>query len=124
MHVADTGIDGVLARKREHLVSHVEPEGDPGRADALRRQDHVDATRAEVEHRLALAQLRHGSRVAAAKAGERRRLGQLAALLRVVERLTEHARVALIGAARPAPATALADLSFGDSAGRLGVAAP
>ena len=71
--------------------------GGAGRADALRGEDHVDAAaRAEVEHRLALVQVGDRGRVAAAERGERRRLGQLAALLGVVERLAELRRVALV----------------------------
>ena len=77
-------------RQREHLVGHVEPVRDAGRADAPRGQDHVDpAAGAEVEHRLALAELGDRGRVAAAEAGERCRLGELAPLLGGVERLAE-----------------------------------
>ena len=84
------------------------PYATPGRADALRREDHVDpAARAEVEHRLALSQVGDSGRVAATERGERRGLGELAALLGVVERLAELRRVALaVGAARAAAATA------------------
>ena len=86
----DASLGGVGAREREHLVGHVEPEHAPGRADALRGEDHVDpAARAEVEHRLALAQLRDRGGIAATERGERGRVGQLAALLDVVERLAE-----------------------------------
>src|SRR5204863_5592620 len=125
MHVADAGVGGVLRCEREHLVGHVETVGDAGRPDALRREDHVDAAAgAEVQDGLALAQLGHGGRVAAAERGERRGLGQLAALLGVVERLAEHRRVTLsVGAAGATPAAAVGSVSFGDGAGRLGVAA-
>ena len=42
----------VLVREREHLVGHVEAVRLPGRPDAPRRQQHVDAAAgAEVEHR-------------------------------------------------------------------------
>ena len=58
----------VVAGEREHLVRHVEPEHAAGRADALRREDDVDAAAgAEVEHGLAFVQLRHRGRVAAAE---------------------------------------------------------
>ena len=77
-------------REREHLVGHVEAEHAAGRADALRREDHVDpAARAEVEDGLALVQIRDGGRVAAAERREHRRVGQLGALLDLVERLAE-----------------------------------
>ena len=90
----------------------------PGRADALRREDHVDAAaRAEVEHGLALAQLRDRGRVAAAERRERRRLRQLAALLGVVQRLAERRPRPRVGAA--AAAAAAAPPPSGDRAGGL-----
>ncbi len=90
MHVRDARLRGVLLREREHLVRHVEPVGGPGRADPLRRQDHVDpAARAEVEHRLALVQIGDRDRVAAAERREHRRVRELAALLGVIEHLSE-----------------------------------
>ena len=66
---AHARLGGVAPREREHLVGHVQPVRGPGRPDALRREDHVDpAARAEIEHRLALAQVGHRGRVAAARA--------------------------------------------------------
>ena len=123
--VRDAGLARVLPREREHLVGHVEAVGGAGRADPLGREDHVDAAaRAEVEHGLALAQVGDRGRVAAAERREHRRVGQLAALLGVVQRLAELRRVALaVGAAGAAPAAA-AVAPLGDRAGRLGVAAP
>ena len=78
----DAGLALVLARQRQHLVGHVEAVGLAGRADAPRRQQHVDAAaRAEVEHDLARLQLGERRRVAAAeRRGHRfrRQLGGLA----------------------------------------------
>src|SRR5439155_26509900 len=92
------------------------------RADALRRQDHVDAAAgAEVEDRLALAKLRDHNRIPAAERSQNSRVGQLAALLRVVQRLPEVRRVGLRAAGSAAAPAALG--AFGDGAGRLGVAA-
>ena len=76
--------------EREHLVRHVEPVGRPGRADPLRGQDHVDApTRPEIEHGLALAQLGDRRGVPATQRGEDGGVGELVALLRLVERFSE-----------------------------------
>ena len=98
------GVARVLLREREHLVGHVDPVGGARRADALRGQDHVDAAAgAEVEHRLALVQVGDRGRVAAAERCERRRLRQLAALLGVVQRLPEVARVGLSPQQEPPP---------------------
>ena len=98
--VRDAGLRRVRAREREHLVGHVEPVREAGRADAPRREDHVDpAAGAEVEHRLALVQLGDRGRVAAAERREHGRVRQLAALLGVVERLAEVAASALAVAA-------------------------
>ena len=120
--VADPGLPRVRAGEREHLVGHVEPERESGRADPLRGQDHVDAAaRAEIEDGLALVQVGDHDRVAAAERGERRGLRQLAALLGVVERLTELGRVALAVAAGAAATAAWR--SFADRSRRLGVAA-
>ena len=64
------------------------PEREARLADAPSGEDHVDAAaRAEVEHRLALLRLGDRGRVAAAERGQRSRLGDLAALVHVVEAL-------------------------------------
>src|SRR5207249_4628046 len=56
--VRDTCCGRVLAGQGKHLVGHVEPEGDAGGCDTLRGEDDVDAaSRPEVEHDLALAEL-------------------------------------------------------------------
>ena len=105
MDIGDARLLGVRAGECEHLVGHVEAVGDAGRADALRREDHVDpAARAEIEHDLSLAELGDGGRVAAAERRERGRVRQLAALLGGVERLAESA--VLARAARVAAAAA------------------
>ena len=124
VHVRHARLARVLLREREHLVGHVEPVGSAGRPDALGREDHVDpAARAEVEHGLALVQLGDRGRVAAAERRQHRRIGELAALLGVVERLAELRRVALaVSAARTAAAAATAG-ALGDRARGLRVAA-
>ena len=97
----------------EHLVGHVQAVGGAGRPDALGGQDHVDAAAgAQVEHRLTLAQLRDRGRVAAAERCQHGGVGQLVALLGVIQRLAEIRRVILpVGAAAAAPtATALGAL--------------
>ena len=82
LDVLDPGLALVSAGELEHLVGHVEAVGLAGRADAPRREQDVDAAaRAEVEHRLALVQLRDRGRVAAAERGELGRVGQRVALL-------------------------------------------
>ena len=66
--------------RREHLVGHVEAVRLARRADALRREQHVDAAaRPEVEHGLAFVQFGERRRVAAAERGEQapRREGRL-----------------------------------------------
>lgn len=66
---------GVALRESEHLIRHVKAVNGPAFTDLPRGQDHIDAaTRAEIEDRLALPQLRDGDRVPAAKRRERRRL--------------------------------------------------
>src|SRR3989304_2021857 len=61
----------------EHLVGHVEAEDPAARTHASRREEHVDAAaRAEVEDALALVQLGDRDGVAAAEAGQARRLGR------------------------------------------------
>ncbi len=87
MALRDARLGRVATREGEHLVGHVEPEGEPGLADTPRGEDHVDSSsRAEVEHRLALARSprrRSGSRTRArpaplspeARSAARRRTG-------------------------------------------------
>ena len=76
----------VLVREREHLVGHVEAVDLARRADALRREQHVDAAaRAEVEHRFAFVELRERGRVAAAERREQRFGGDAGLLAFVVE---------------------------------------
>ena len=51
LDVGGAGLPLVLARERQHLVGHVEAVGLAGRADALGREQHVDAAaRSEIEH--------------------------------------------------------------------------
>ena len=70
----------------EHLVGHVEPVGDAGGADAAGGEQHVDAAAgAEVEHGLALVQVGHRGRDAAAERGQQRGVGQLVLLAVGVE---------------------------------------
>ena len=78
-------------REVEHLVGHVDAVGEPGSADPAGREQDVDAAaRAEVEHPLALPQLSHHHRVAAAEAGGDRRLRELALLGCRVQIRAEH----------------------------------
>ena len=107
VRVRDAGLGLVVLGEREHLVGHVEAVDDSGRPDATGREQHVDAAAgAEVEHRLALAELCDGGRVAAAEACSRRRARECCALLRVVQRLAEQRALALRRAARAAAAAA------------------
>ena len=92
----------VLAREREHLVGHVEAVGLAARADAARREQHVDAAAgAEIEHGLALGSsatavgLPQPSDASAASSGT-------ASLAVVVERAEAQLRV------QPRPAAAAA----------------
>ena len=81
LDVGHAGLGDVALGEGEHLVGHVEAEDAAGRADALGRQEHIDAAaRAQVEHPLALVQLGHGDRVAAAERSHHGRVGQLVAL--------------------------------------------
>ena len=74
VHVLDARLRLVGAGEVEHLVGHVEAVGGAGGADAAGGEQDVDpAAGAEVEHGLALVQLGHGGRVAAAERGEQRR---------------------------------------------------
>ena len=76
LDVVDAGVRGVRARQREHLVGHVEPDRPAGRSDAAGGDEHVrPAARAEVEHGLALVQVRHGGRARRSRATPRPRLG-------------------------------------------------
>ena len=121
--VAHARLRRVRPCQRQHLVGHVEPEREAGLADAPCREDHVDAAAgAEVEHGLPLVQVGDRGRVAAAERGERGRLGQLTALLRVVERLAEE--VALAAAAGAAPAAAARALAQPRARTRRSGAAP
>ncbi len=125
MDVRDAGVHRVLAGKRQHLVGHVQPVGDPRGADPPGREDDVDpAAGAQVEHDLALVQIGNRDRVATAERGEHRCLGQLAALLGVVEQLAEGRIRRVVRAARAAPASAVTALALGHCAGGLGVPGP
>ena len=95
--------------EREHLVRHVQPVRDSCRPHALGRENHVDApSRAEVEHRLTDAELGNRGRVATAEGREHGRVGELATLLGVVERVAEFLVGAVTLATRAAPAPAAA----------------
>ena len=66
----------VVAGQGEHLVGHVEAVGPSAGAHSSCGQQDVDpAARSEVEDRLALVQLGHGRRIAAAEGGELRGFG-------------------------------------------------
>ena len=72
LDVLRAGLALVLAREREHLVGHVEAVGLAGRADAARREQHVDAAAgAEVEHRLARFQFGERGWIAASERSRR-----------------------------------------------------
>src|SRR3990170_2312607 len=108
LDVVGPGLGGVAPCELQHLVGHVQTERLPGRADPLRRQDHVDpAAGSEVEHGLALPELGHGRRVATPEARHDRRIGDLTALLRRVELGPEDRRDLVAAAPGPAAATAL-----------------
>ena len=52
--LATTGLPLIVPGQREHVVGHVETVGLARRADAARREQHVDAAAgAEIEHDLA-----------------------------------------------------------------------
>ena len=83
LDVLEAALALVLLGERQHLVGHVEAVGLAGRADAARREQHVDAAAgAEVEHRLAGLQLGQRGRIAAAERGLQRQLRQFALLRR------------------------------------------
>ena len=44
LHIGDAGFLCIPSCKLEHLVGHVDPVGEPGRANALGGQQDVDAT--------------------------------------------------------------------------------
>ncbi len=95
--LSSAGLALVLARERQHLVGHVEAVGLAGRPDAPGREQHVDAAaRAEVEHRLAGAELGQRRRVAAAERGRDRRRREPAVSLAVY-------RSEVIGSAAASP---------------------
>ena len=122
VHVSDTRFTSISAGEGEHLIGHVQPVGSAGLTDPLRREDHVDAAaRAQVEYDLALVQVGNRGRVPTTKRREHSRVGQLAALLDVIQRLAECAWIgvgATAAAATPTPVRALIDRSR-----RFGVAA-
>ena len=104
LDVGGAGLGGVAAGEVEHLVGHVEPVGEAGRADPLGGQQHVDAAaRAEVEHGLAGVEVGDGGRVAAAEAGQRGRVGEVAEVVVVGDAPASTRRAR---SRRPAPESA------------------
>ena len=88
LDVGRAGLGRVATRQLEHLVGHVQAVGEPGRSDARRGQQDVDAAAGpEVQDDLAGPQLGDGGRVAAAQAGEDGRIRQRGAVGRAVEQL-------------------------------------
>ena len=83
--LSTSGLALVLAREGQHLVGHVEAIGLAARPDPPGRQQHVDpAAGAEVEHRLAGAELGQRRGIAAAeRGGDRRRRERRGLALRV-----------------------------------------
>jgi len=70
--VADAGCLGIAAGEREHVVRHVQSDGELRRADALSGQEDVPAAPgAEMQHHLVRLEDGHCSRVAAAQRGHR-----------------------------------------------------
>ena len=95
LDVGDAGLGLVAAGEVEHLVGHVQPVGQAGRADAAGGEQHVDpAAGAEVKHGLAVVQLGDRDRVAAAQRREHGGVGQLLAVGVVVQRVSRTARAA------------------------------
>ena len=87
LDVGRAGFGGIALGQGQHLIGHVEAEGSAGGPDAPGGEEDVDpAARAQVEHALALVQLRDGGRVAAAERSEHGRIGQLGALEGGVQR--------------------------------------
>ena len=71
LHILDAGLALVLAGERQHFIGHIEAVGFAGRADAPRREQHVDAAAgAEIEHRFARIELRQRRGIAAAERSE------------------------------------------------------
>ena len=129
--MAAPGPGGVGAGQLQHVVGHVDAVGEPRRADPPGRQQHVDAAaRAQVQHPLALVQLRDRDRVVAAQAGQDRFLGQPVGLALAVEPFAEAAdrlrrRVAARVSGRAATArSGHASLRLQDRAGRGSVPGP
>ena len=90
----------VLAREGEHLVGHVQPVCEAGRADAFGGEQHVDAaTGAEVKDGFALVQFGDGGRVAAAERCERGGVGDLLTVTERVEGGAEDFAAAVEGVA-------------------------
>ena len=105
LDVVGAGLGGVAPGQAEHLVGHVQAKGAPGCADTLGREEDVDAAaRSQVEHPLALVQVRDGDRVAAAERRHDGRVRQLIPLQGGVQLRPD----APIGAARVAAACGLA----------------
>ena len=120
--VGDSGLARILLGEGEHLVGHVKAVGDAGRADALGGEDDVDAAaRPQVEHDVALVQLGHRGRVAAAEARQGGRVRKVTALVARVQRLAEGARRVVLAAGAAAAAR---PRSLCDGAGSLGVTLP
>ena len=99
LDVLDAGLGGVGAGELEHLVGHVEPDRSTGRGDSTGGDQDVGAgARAEIEHRLAFAQVGDGGRHAAAERGVDGGFGNLLAAGFVVESGSENACVVHGGA--------------------------
>ena len=126
VRVRDSRVARVLLGEGKHLVRHVQPVGDPGGPDPLGREDHVDsAPGAEVEHGVALVEVRDGGRVSAPERRQRRRLRQLAALLGVVQRFAERTLLTVAAGVSAAAAVLFAPTSARRRRSRgLGVAEP
>ena len=75
LHVRCTCLGGIGASQSQHVIGHVHPIGEPGRADPPCGQQDVDAAAgAQVQHPLALMQIRDSQRVTAAQASQDRLL--------------------------------------------------
>ena len=75
--VVDARVGGIPDGESQHLVGHVDAEGTARGTHTTGREDHVDpAAGAEVEDALTLAELGDRSGIAAAEAGEERRVGK------------------------------------------------
>ena len=93
----------ILASQCQHLVGHIQPVHLAGRADALGRQQHVDAaTRSEIEHRVSRFERQERRRIAAP---ERRGHGVRRQILCLARRIEVRAdRIAAAAGDRPAAA--------------------